>query len=418
MANHYAVWVGIDWADKKNAFALRVTEGDKIQHGSFLQRASSIEDWVRSVQKLARGGKVAVALEQSKGGLIFALMKYDFIVLYPLNPNTFAKYRDAWKPSGAKDDPTDAALILDLLERHHAKLTAWVPEPDNIRTLQRLTEQRVRLMNDLKRIGNKLTTSLKEYFPAALDLFPRIYRNVVADFLLAYPTLEDVQAASDQELRSFFREHSSGGAKLAEKRITLLRAALPLTTDRAVIDSNALFVKALAQQLKTLNACIAEYNTQIESVYAELPDRQIFDSLPCAGEVSAPRLLAAFGTDRSRFASADELLAFLGISPVIERSGNQSWTRWRYKCNKPLRQAVIEWAFLSLRNCFWAEQLYKKLRAKGKSHPTAVRAIAFKWVRIIFRLWKDRVPYSEARYLKALQKAGSPLIGTYSPQEA
>ena len=44
MANDYAVWVGIDWADKKNAFALRVSGSDKVQHGSFVQKASAIED--------------------------------------------------------------------------------------------------------------------------------------------------------------------------------------------------------------------------------------------------------------------------------------------------------------------------------------------------------------------------------------
>ena len=115
------------------------------------------------------------------------------------------------------------------------------------------------------------------------------------------------------------------------------------------------------------------------------------------------------GTDRSRFSSAEELACFLGIAPVIERSGSQCWIHTRYKCSKPLKQAFVEWTFLSLRSSYWAEELYKKLRAKGKAHSVAIRAIAFKWVRIIFRCWKDRTPYNEVLYLKALRKAGSPM---------
>ena len=415
MQKDYAVVVGIDWADKKHAYALKVKGSDKIRCGYFIQKASSIGDWVEMLRKLSGGGKVAIATEQAKGGLIFALMKYDFIHLYILNPQNVANYRESFTSSGAKSDPADALLILDFLENRYKKLPAWVPEPEDVRLLQRLTEQRVRLVHDLKRLGNKLTSTLKEYFPEVLEMFPRIYRTIVADFLIAYPTLEDAKRATDEELLSFFRAHNAGNPKMSAKRISLIREAAPLIHDRAVIESNLLFVKSLAHGLKALNTAIAEYDSKIEEIYSRLPDKKLFDSLPSAGEVSAPRLLAAMGTDRSRFKSAVELSCFLGISPVIESSGNQSWTHWRFNCNNIIRQSFVEWTFLSLRTCFWAEELYKKLRAKGKAHSVAIRAIAFKWVRIIFRMWKEKDPYSEARYLKALRKAGSPLINGLQP---
>lgn len=409
MENQYAVWIGIDWADKKNVCAVQVAGSEKVKISSFSQTPAGIDDWVQSLKKLAKGGKVAIALEQKKGALIFALMKYDFIFLFPLNPNSFAKYREVWAPSGAKDDPTDASFILDLLVHHHKKLTAWVPEPKEVRLLQRLTEQRVKVVNDLKRVGNRLTSTLKEYFPEVLEIFPTVSRNIVCEFLLVYPTLEIAKKASDLELHSFFRSHSSGNAKLAAKRIAIIQNALPLTTDFAVISSNALLVKGLARELKVLNQIITEYETEIETIYCSLPDSKIFNSLPSAGEVSAPRLLAAMGTDRSKFNSAQELACFLGIAPVLERSGSQCWIHTRFKCSKPLKQAFIEWTFLSLRSSYWADELYKKIRAKGKAHSVAIRAIAFKWVRIIFRCWKNNTTYSEVNYLKALRKAGSPL---------
>ena len=156
MQKDYTVWVGIDWADKKHVYAMRVSGSDKVKIGSLLQKANAIEEWVVSLRKLSKGGKVAVALEQSRGGLIFALMKYDFIVIHPINPNTVAKYRETWSPSGAKDDPTDAALILEILEHPRKKITAWTPEPMNVRLLQRLTENRVNLIHDLKPQENTL----------------------------------------------------------------------------------------------------------------------------------------------------------------------------------------------------------------------------------------------------------------------
>ncbi len=406
----YAAYIAIDWADRKNVFALRAKNNERIEYGSFNQRSESIRDWVLALRKRFKGEKIAVILEQSKGGLIFSLMKYDFIVLYPINPFSLSKYRDIWSPSGAKDDPTDAALILDFFLSHYQKLKAWKPEPADIRLLQRLTEQRVKLLNDLKRVGNKLTSTLKEYFPQVLDLFPRIYRDIVADFLLTYPTLEAAKAASDEELLSFFRSRKTGAAALVQKRIAIIRDAVPLIDDSVIIESNAMFVQALARELKALNQSIELYEEQIEAVYERQPDKALIDSLPHAGEIMAPRLLAALGTDRSKFNSAEDLLAFSGIAPILERSGNQSWVHWRFRCSKPIRQAFIEWAFISMRSSFWAEAFYKQQRAKGKSHSVALRSLAYKWIRIIFRMWQNREPYSEARYLKALQKAGSPLM--------
>jgi Transposase len=120
MKEEHGVYVGIDWADRKNVYALRVKGDEKIRLGSFTQGPAGIEEFVSKLSKLrqlSKGTRVAVALEQSKGALVFALMKHDFIVLYPLNPNSFAKYREAWVPSRAKDDPTDAVLILEMLDR-------------------------------------------------------------------------------------------------------------------------------------------------------------------------------------------------------------------------------------------------------------------------------------------------------------
>ena len=117
-----------------------------------------------------------------------------------------------------------------------------------------------------------------------------------------------------------------------------------------------------------------------------------------------PRLIAAFGTQRDRYASASAMQCHAGIAPVVESSGKQRWVHWRWACPKFLRQTFHEWAWLSTRQSEWAKNFYDQQRGKGKSHHAAIRALAFKWIRILFRCWKDSVPYDEARYASALQK--------------
>jgi transposase len=116
------------------------------------------------------------------------------------------------------------------------------------------------------------------------------------------------------------------------------------------------------------------------------------------------------GSDRQRWQSADELACLVGVAPVLERSGQSCWVRWRYFCPKFLCQTFHEYAGESIRHSFWARAYYEQQRAKGKSHHAAVRALAFKWVRIIFRCWQTMTAYDEVKYLENLRRKGSSLL--------
>ena len=122
-----------------------------------------------------------------------------------------------------------------------------------------------------------------------------------------------------------------------------------------------------------------------------------------------PRLLAAFGSQRDRYASADEVQIYSGIAPITERSGKMKWVHFRWACPKFLRQSFHEWAGHSIMKSAWARAYYQQRRKQGQDHHAAVRALAFKWIRIVFRCWKDRVAYDEEKYLATLAKRGSPL---------
>jgi len=186
--------------------------------------------------------------------------------------------------------------------------------------------------------------------------------------------------------------------------------ATPLTTDEGVIAPTALLVQALVSQLHVTLQAIDDFDAAIEQRAQSHPDFPLFDSLPGAGAVLAPRLLAAFGEPRERYTSADELQTHAGIAPVTERSGNKSWVHWRLQCPTFLRQTFVEWAAESIRHSFWARAYDQQQRNKGSSHQAAVRALAFTWIRILFRCWQHRTPYDESVYLSALQYRGSPLM--------
>jgi transposase len=188
-----------------------------------------------------------------------------------------------------------------------------------------------------------------------------------------------------------------------------IKKAQPLTQDGAILLAYSMKVHALVRQIPLLTESIAGYDQQIAALFDQHDDSTLFGSFPGAGASLAPRLLAAFGSDRGRFEFAAEMQQLAGIAPVTEKSGTGIWIHWRLACSKFLRQTFQEFAGCSILQSDWARAYYDQQRERGKSHHAALRALAFKWIRIIFRCWKTRTPYDEARYCKSLQLRRSPL---------
>ena len=124
----------------------------------------------------------------------------------------------------------------------------------------------------------------------------------------------------------------------------------------------------------------------------------------------APRLLVAFGTDRSRYPSAEALQRYSGVAPVKEKSGGRVWVHWRWNAPRFLRQTLIEWAGQTVLYCDWARAYYEQQKKRGKRHWSILRALAFLWLRILWKCWQSRTPYHEATYLAALRRRGSKLL--------
>jgi len=402
--------VAIDWGDQKHSWAAQAAESLRIERGEMEQSPEAIEDWLGQLRTRYGEGPLAIAWEQSRGALVGLLRKYADVHLYPIHSGSAANFRAALYPSGNKNDPLDADLLLELLVHHRARLRRMSPDSEATRRLQQLVEARRKLVNDKTGLSNRLTAELKIYFPQALTWFEKADSPSLAALLGRWPTLQDLQKARPQTLRTFLRQRHCRRPEWIEQFPQEIAQAKAALHDPAVQEPAVATVQVVLELLAVLRQGIARFDKLIEAAAYEHPDFFIFDSLPGAGAVMAPRVLAAFGSQRERYRTAAEMQQYSGIAPVTASSGKSRWVHFRWACPKFLRQSFQEWAAHSLEQSVWARAYYEQQRARGSGHQAAVRALAFKWIRIAFRCWKDRVPYDESRYLAALRKRGSPLI--------
>jgi len=407
----FAATIGLDWADQKHDLWIHPADDCKTQHLRLEQTPEALHEWVAKLRERFGNRPVAIGIETSRGPVISALMAYDFIVIFPINPKALKDYRAAFAVSGAKTDRTDAELLEEFIRLHRDKLKALVPDTELTRKLAGLVENRRHLVDERTRFVNQLHTTLKTYYPLAESLVGgQMNKPMAADFLTRWPDLQSLQKAEVPTLRSFFYKHNSRSAKKMEERLATLQKAKALTTDPAIITPARLLTVALAAMLKPLHLAIARLDKEIEQAMDQHPDAPIFRSFPGAGPALAPRLLVAFGTNRDRFQSAQEVAQFYGLAPVVVQSGNSKTTHMRYRCPKFGRQTFHENANCAFKKEPWARAYYEQQKKRhDDKHHQACRALAYKLIRIYFACWKHRNKYEPDHYLQALQKHGSPL---------
>ena len=266
-----AAYIGLDWGDQRHAVQLQPAAGGPVEQIDLEQRPDALHAWVAQLRQRLGGRPVGIAIEQRKGAVMHALMQYEFLVLYPINPKSLARYREVFHPSGAKDDPTDAALLLDLVRTHRAQLRPWRPDTVTARRLQLLCEHRRKLVNLRGGLTNRLTSLLKQYFPHALDGVGTLDSRQACDFLAKWPTLAAVQRARPATVRRFYQQHNCRRAAVIATRLAAIATAQPLTTDPAIVDTLALVVQSYAAQLRPLLKAVDGFDTQIAAVFADHP---------------------------------------------------------------------------------------------------------------------------------------------------
>jgi transposase len=407
----FAAFIGLDKSDKKINVSLQQRGKSKIERRVIKGGAEALHAWVAMLCARFPGQQVAICLEQPAAGLLHALMGYDFVVLYPINPVTLARYREAFTPSRAKDDPTDADFLCELVSLHREQLQAWQPDDVCTRKLRHLTQARRSSVNMRTRLSNQLNALLKTYFPQALELCGQDLTTPMACALLQkWPSLQQLKKARPETIRRFYYAQNARRGDVIEKRLALIGKAIALTNDPALIESSIITAQALTLGLRAAHTAISRYDREIARTFAQHPDASLFAALPGSGTAYSARLLAAFGSRRELFSSAEAMLNFSGIAPVLKRSGATTTIHRRFARPLFLHQSFIEYANESIRHSLWARAFYQKQQAAKKSHWVIIRALAYKWIRILFRCWQERTPYDELRYLRSLQKRRSPLL--------
>lgn len=407
----YCACIGIDWGHSQNSLHLLSAQSQSIEHCTVDADPSSMRSFILALRKRFPEGKILVASEQSKGALTNLLLDFEFIEPMAVNPHSAAKFRRSLHPSGSKSDPIDSSALLRMLFTHKDRMTQVKREDDQSRRLDLIGRHRRMLVEQRVEVSLRLKSLLREYYPQALDMLGReIWHPMNLAFLKKWPSYSKLIKAKPDTLRRFYYASGSRSNTAVEKRLAALKASDILSSDLLLKELGELRTRTFVEQISMIEKQIQKLDAALNDCFKEHPDRDLFANLPGAGASMAPRLAAAFGVDRTRFSSCSQLQAYVGIAPIKVQSGNTSYTFMRRYCPKFLRQSFHEWTGLSIQYSPWAKACYQMLRDRGKRVGEAKRAVAFKWIRILYKCWMDKIPYDEEKHLENLRKTNSPVI--------
>jgi|RhiMethySRZTD1v2_1073278.scaffolds.fasta_scaffold254496_2 transposase len=400
-------WIGLDWGHYEHAFSLEDRTGRK-EEATLKHSAESLHGWLRELAQRYGGHPVALGVEASRGAVLEVLLQYHWLVIYPINPITSARYRTAFTPSGASDDLPDARVLLELVRDHRAKLRPLEAQDPQTQELNALVQARRDMVDRRTQVLNQLTMLLRSYYPQALELVDNLDSVLAVDLLKRWPDMLALKTAKASTITRFYYAHNLRRPELLEQRLELIRNAVALTTDHGRIKAAVLHLRLLLDQLQAFRKHIPIIEVQIKTLFGQHSEAALFRDLPGAGAHLAPRLCVAFGTVRTLYPEPTSLQKLSGVAPVREKSGQQLWTHWRWRAPVFIRQTFVEWAGQTVVYSAWARTYYEAMKAKGKPRHVILRALAFKWIRVLWKCWQDRTPYDEARYLKQLLHRKSP----------
>lgn len=395
-------FVGIDWADQHHDVVVLSATGERVGQRRVAHSAAGLEEltsWLLEVSPCRE--EVICVVETSQGLLVTALLEAGVSVA-AVNPVTVARFRPV---SGAKSDLRDALLLARYARTQWPAMSLLRPDSPLLQELKALTRDVEGLIVQQVSVVNQLTACLKQYYPAALSCFDKLTHQVALSFLERYPTPEAAAQASVLELLEFlsavhYPRPLSGLLKKAQQLASVLQAPHLVATP-AVARAKGRLMQALLAQLRLLKEQIASYEAAIADLFAQHEDHALFASLPGAGPRLAPRLLAEWGDDRTRYPSAAALQALAGTAPVVVQSGTWRGVRRRTACVNSLRQALHHFAHESTLFEPWAKAYYVRKRVAGKSRGTALRALGNVWLRILYAMWQTRTPYDPAIFQAA-----------------
>jgi transposase len=398
---HYA---GLDWAKEHHEVVIVDREGKIVEQFTIDHNA---EGWKRWQQRIATyKGNLGVGIETSQGAVIEQLLKSE-CTIYPIQPRNAKRYRERKISSGNKTDFYDSWAIADALRVDGHGWRALAPQDPLISELRLLCRDEISLIEKRTALVNQLQSALYEYYPAALEAFQDWTMPAAWAFIEAFPTAQKLTSSGKRAWEKFLYKNKLFRPETYEKRMEIFQNAIQLLVREEIARAKSRLALTLVRMLQTLHTQLEAYRAEIEKLFAEHPDSNLFGSLPGVGDKLGPRLLGEIGSDRSLFASPQGLQCVAGTAPVSYQSGQIHKVYLRRHCNKQLRSTVHLWANLSRQSCLWAETYYRALRDRGKSHACALLALGQRWLKILWKMWQSHSPYDPDLHTKNQLQHGS-----------
>jgi transposase len=397
---HYA---GFDWAKDHHCVLIVNVEGRIVADFEF---EHSVEGWKSFAEKTSAWPNLAVAIETSQGAAVDQLVQREYAV-YPVHPVAAQSYRERKAPSGTKTDHLDAWGLADALRVDGHGWRALQPMDPTTQQLRLLCRDEVSLIEQRTALVNQLQQALLEYYPAALEAFDDWTRPATWEFVLAFPTPQTLVTAGKRRWEKFLHTHRLWRSDTAEKRLKLFAQADQFKASDPIVRAKSQLALSRSRLLCTLEKQLALYRSQIEALFRDHPDHELFGSLPGAKKVLAPRLLAAIGGDPDRYGSQEVLQAIAGTAPVSYESGRLKKVHIRWACDKFIRHTIHLWADCFRRTSVWGQAYYQQKRKEGMTHSCALRCLGQRLLKIVFRMITDKKPYDAELHARNQQKHGS-----------
>jgi transposase len=405
-------FLGFDWAHDEHDAVVVDRQGKIVGERTFSDDA---DGWLAFGSWLARFAQLAATIETSSGCIVERLLQLE-LPLFPVHPKAAERYRDRKAPAGTKNNLLDAYAIADALRTDGHAWRQLKPLDPLVHELRLLCRDEITLIEQRTALVNQLRATLREYYPAALEAFDDWTKPFAWRFLEQFPTPEKLVKAGKRQHEKFLRQHRLTSGKSFQERLDGFARADQFQGSAPITAAKSFLAVALAKQLLVLEEQLILYRQRIRLVFEQHPDWEIFESLPGAKDKLAPRLLAECGDDRSRFEDPQALQCIAGSAPVSFSSGKLHRVYLRRACNKILRATVHLWANTSRQACAWAEAYYQQKKAQGKTHACALRCLAQRWLKILWKMWQTGTLYDEALHLKNQTRHGSWVIQLLDPK--
>ena len=410
MSQVYAI--GVDWADDKHDVCVLDEQGHRVLERSFDETPEGFSELGRLLDEWAEQGIELVACIEKPEGLVIELLIDHSVRVYPINPKSLKNARYVYRASGSRDDVFDAFVLADYIRTHYQTLRAIEPNTPEMAELKILTRDHSQQVKHRSRLLAQLRQDLKAFYPRPLEVFGDLKKSISRDFLRQCQTPGDLENLTRARWLRFVKGHRLSKDRIEElwKQLKAPQFPVPEHITRAKVMS----VQTLLRELEVVLDAVDDYRRTIEHFFVRLPEAEIFRSLPGGKSgVVVPGLWAELGDGQGRWESFRHLQASAGSVPITDNSGKTRTqvVLFRYACNKRLRYYANWLAQFSLIQSEWAKDYYDQQKARGNNHRQALRALSAKWLKIIFVMWRDRVPYDENRHLASLyrQRKNQPL---------